>query len=225
MLSIVFALLALAQGALLLATWKVRARGFAPIYLRLLLLALALDNAIIALAPALWEAPVYVLMSTLRFWMHALLLPLLLVFVAALLAPSVTRVRAQQLWFGAWLLAAAAIMYGYVYDLANLRLVVADVYPRMVGADSQLPLATIVVNLLVLPAGVWLWRRRSWPWLFVGALSIFLVNGASAGSAWGFVAGNCVELMFALSLLATLWRFAPGVKPDQAGEVASTRVP
>ena len=224
MLTMVFALLALAQGGLLLASWRIDARGFPLIYLRLLLLALALDNAILALAPALWESHSYVLMSTLRFWMHALLLPLLLVFAATLLAPSVARVKAQQLVFAAWLLAAAAITYGYVFDLANLELVVADVYPRLVATDSQPPFATIFVNMLILPVGVWLWRRRGWPWLFAGALTIFLVNGASAGSEWGFIAGNCVELLFASSLLATLWRFGPEVKPDQTGEVVSTRV-
>lgn len=222
MLNMVFALLALGQGGLLLASWRIDARGFPLIYLRLLLLALALDNLILALAPSMWETQVYALMSGLRFWMHALLLPVLLVFVAMLLAPGMASAKAHQLCFVAWILAAAAIIYGYVFDLANLQLVVADVYPRLVAADSRPPFATIFVNLLILPVGVWFWRRRSWPWLLVGALTIFLVNGATAGWEWGFVAGNAVELLFAASLLATLWRFGPEVQADRATGAAST---
>lgn len=216
MLTIVFTLLALAHCGLLIISWRIDARGFPLVYIRLLLLALALDNAILALAPAMQGVQIYVLMSALRFWMHALLLPVLLVFVAMIIAAGITRAKARQLCFVAGLLAAAAIIYGYVFDLANLELVVADAYPRLVATDSRPPFATIFVNFLLLPSGIWLWRRRGWPWLFAGAMAIFLVNGASAGREWGFIAGNCVELLFSASLLATLWRFGPAANADQA---------
>ncbi|GAA5525440.1 hypothetical protein Maes01_02010 [Microbulbifer aestuariivivens] len=205
MLAIFFAALSLSHLGLLVWSLRQPSIGLPIWFLRCLLLALALDNMVIALAPLLLESPVYGVMSMMRFWIHAILLPGLLVFAAYLLQRYVASERIR-VWLPrlGWALAIIAITYGYVFELAPLELVVADYYPRMISADSQPPLATIAVNLLVIVAGIWLWRVAQWPWLFAGALQIFLVNGASAGLEWAFIVGNSAELLFALSLLATL---------------------
>lgn len=205
MLGSVFFVFSLAHLGLLIWSLRQPGAGFPVGFLRCLLLALAFDNLVIALGPLMIELPLYQLMSALRFWVHAILLPLLLVFIAHVLKEHVSGERLRT-WLPrlGWALAGIAIGYGYVTDLAVLDLVAADYYPRLVAADAQLPLATIAVNIVVVVAGIWLWRVAQWPWLFLGALQIFLLNGFSAGREWGFVVGNSAELLFVFSLWVTL---------------------
>ncbi|MFV8784220.1 hypothetical protein ACNKU7_17500 [Microbulbifer sp. SA54] len=205
MLSVVFFLLFFSHLALFVWTLRLRRAGLPVLILRCLLLALAFDNLVIALGPFLMPSGLYVSLSMLRFWVHAILLPLLLVFVAGVVQGFSNRLR-PWLFGIAWALAGLAIAYGYLFDLAPLKLVPADYYPRLVAADGQPPFATIAVNLCVVLAGVWVWRCGRWPWLFLGALQIFVINGAAAGREWGFIFGNIAELVFVVSLLATLIR-------------------
>lgn len=205
MLSPIFAALALCHLGLFLWSLRLPPSGFPLLFLRCLVLALAFDNLVVALGPSLHTSAIYWPMSTLRFWVHAMLLPFLLVFVASVLGLYIRRAQTRSWLVGtACILALLAVVYGYLYDLASLELVVADYYPRLVAADSQPPIATILVNLLVVIAGGWLWRRANWPWLFAGALQIFLINGATVGRDWSFIAGNTAELLFVISLFATL---------------------
>ena len=64
-----------------------------------------------------------------------------------------------------------------------------------------------MTNVALLVISALIWRRSGWPWAFAGTLMIFVVNGASAGSDWGIVAGNIAEIGFAASWVATLFRF------------------
>lgn len=204
MLSFLFVALALSYMSLFAWSWRQPSVGFPTWFLRCLLMALAFDNLVIALGPLLVESPGYLLLSTLRFWVHALVLPWLLVFVAYVLQFRINSERGRY-WLPAiaCLLAGVAVIAGYVLDLASLDLVRADYYPRLVASDAQPPFATIAVNLLVVIAGIWLWRAK-WPWLFAGALQIFLFNGLTAGRDWGFCVGNMAELVFVFSLWATM---------------------
>ncbi|HEY8570424.1 hypothetical protein [Microbulbifer sp.] len=204
-LSLLFFALAISHLGLFVYSLRQQGLGFPIWFLRCLLLALAFDNLVIALGPLLIAWPGYVVLSTLRFWVHALLLPVLLVFVACILCEKLKSERVRN-WLPriAWLLAGLAIAFGYIFDLASLELVVADFYPRLVASDAQPPFATIAVNLVVVISGIWLWRKAQWPWLFLGALQIFLLNGLSAGREWGFCVGNIAELLFVFSLWLTM---------------------
>ena len=205
MLSYIFLLLALGHVALLLWSLRQSLTGFPVCYLRCLLLAMAFDNLMIAAAPALVGSSTYAELSVLRFWLHGIVLPGLLVFVASILCELLAgaRLRRALLW-SAWLLSLGAVTYGYLYELASLNLARDEFYPRMVRTDGQIPYATILVNLLVIVAGTWVWKRAGWPWLFLGAAQIFVVNGAAASQEWGFIAGNIAEWVFVFSLLASL---------------------
>lgn len=224
MLSFIFLLFALCHLGLfvrtLAFTTTLTATRFSLIFLRCLLLTLAFDNLVIALGPILLNTDIYLLLSTLRFWGHALLLPFLLVFVAQLMRqfPGCAHPRLDGL---AWGLAIVGVVYGYFFDLGSLELVPADFYPRLIAADGQPPFATIVVNLFVVLAGIWMWRKAGWPWLFIGALQIFIVNGMSAGHVQGFVAGNAAEVVFVASLLATLVHASVLRSGDDAGRSGS----
>jgi hypothetical protein len=78
------------------------------------------------------------------------------------------------------------------------------------GSVSGLPpIATILTNILLLPMAALVWKASGWRWLLLGALFIFLVNGATGAQPWGFLVGNFSELVFMVSLLATDRRFGP----------------
>jgi len=40
-------------------------------------------------------------------------------------------------------------------------------------------IAAILTNILILPMGAAVWRVSGWRWFFLGALFIFLLNGAT----------------------------------------------
>ena len=63
-------------------------------------------------------------------------------------------------------------------------------------------------NILLLPMAALVWKSNGWKWFFLGALFIFLLNGATGTQSWGFLVGNFAEVVFMLSLLGTWRRFS-----------------
>ena len=105
----------------------------------------------------------------------------------------------------------AAVAYGIVTELVGLHLIEVNLlgHTRLVSADANPPLATILTNIVVLGFAIAIWRRSGWPWLCIATIFIFVVNGASAGSDYGVLFGNFAEVVFAFGWLAALHRFRP----------------
>ena len=94
-------------------------------------------------------------------------------------------------------------------ELVGLRFVEAELldHVRLVSADAHPPIATIFANVVVMVFGAAIWRSSGWPWLFLAALFIFGINGATGGNDYGLLFGNAAEVVFALGWLVTLYRF------------------
>ncbi len=190
-------------------------------YLRVLLLALATDNLVVALGAYLLEEPGYAIATRLRYALHALVLPGLCWYALRLLQRA--RPGAVKRMFIApvlLLVALACLVYGAYHEIFLLQLQPAqtETFPRLVSVASGLPWATILCNLVLLIAGVFYWRAMAWPWAFLGALVILLVNGAMVGSPYALVAGVLAEVVFVSALLWTEYRYqtaAPLLKTEE----------
>ncbi len=210
-LAMLFAVAAIAHAAML--AWSRRFAGSAVVWLmRLLLAGLMLDNTILAISPLAFEENWYADLSRLRYFAHVLVLPPLII-VARLLAvrAGVHRAASSAAVLVTGVLAAAAITYGVVTELADLQLVPESLFGhnRYVSAHAGLPLATIFTNVVLLVFAFAIGRTSGWWIAFAGTAIIFLVNGALGGSDWGIVGGNIAEIFFAASWVLALRRFAP----------------
>ena len=180
-------------------------------FLRAMLFAMAYDNALQAIGSRFIEAGWYEPASLPRFVMHAAVLPFLTPFAVSLMRDAGVRVAGRS-WFlrVAWTFTLLALGWGLYHEVILLELAPKSGYGvvKLSSTSSIPPIATILTNLVILPMAAVIWRVAGWRWFFLAALFIFLVNGATATKPWGFIAGNCAELIFVIALLATHWHFS-----------------
>ncbi|MCH9695372.1 MAG: hypothetical protein K0U72_12750 [Gammaproteobacteria bacterium] len=210
-LELFFAAIALIHAMLLLWTLRTRA-DTAEWLVRTLLLALMYDNIVLAFGTREFDQAWYYSASWLRYGMHVLVLPPLVIAALQLANRSgVLWANRRLVIMASLLFVAAGLAIGIVTELLGLELVRETLFGhvRFVSADSMPPIATILTNIVVLIIAACIWRIAAWPWLFLGALTIFLVNGVSAGMPWSIVSGNLAEVLFAAGWVLTLQRFKP----------------
>lgn len=211
MLWILFAFFAAAHFSFLALSFR-PGGGLVEWLVRLLLLGLIADNLIIAAGAVAIDAPWYYVASEFRYLAHVLLLPPLVIAGIGLLRRAGSAVAARPAVLVAGIVfVAAAIAYGVASEIVGLELVRETLLgnDRYTSAHGGPPLATIATNLVILGIAAALWRIGSFPWLFVAALAILVVNGATAATEWGIVGGNFAELLFVAGWLAACRRFRP----------------
>ncbi|WP_238006575.1 hypothetical protein KZZ52_47085 [Dactylosporangium sp. AC04546] len=190
---------AFAAALLLASVFAARARSW---LLALVCLAVVYDNVVIALGTPLGEGTLLRSLNTGRFAAHALCTPLLIP-VAVQLADRygvrwASRTRAKQ---AATVLTIVAIALGTWTEV-----VAAELEPRTYAgalryvdaAAAGPPIPAVVTMLVLVVAGASIWRRASWPWLFVGAVAMFAAAAGGVSTPW---LGNLGEV-FLLSTLA-----------------------
>ncbi|MET9106826.1 hypothetical protein [Streptomyces zhihengii] len=223
-MSLLFAVLAAGQLALAvaLARYVRTAPGRLTLIPALTCAALVWDNGVIALGAAIGEGPLLEALNTPRFVLHALLTPLLVVW--ALTAAECAGVRAASrppLRIAAGVLTLLLIVAGTAHDIVGLSLSpeewhgvlrYANDAPSPVG-----PLPAIVTGLVVLGAGIAVWRRTGFGPLAVTAAVMVVVSGAAAGIP---VLGNAGEVVLATGFLLTVRRFLPGRTAPEAQAAA-----
>lgn len=217
MLTAVFLAAALVHAGLLAALLR-RQLGLAEALVGLLLCGLLVDNLALAVSGAGLDAGYERILASLRYQMHALALPPLLVAAVCVAQRAgvgfLSGARAMQV---AVVLSIAGIAWGFATEIYGMEFVPETLlgHTRLVSADGAPPLATILTNALLLIVAAAVWRRAKWPWLFAAALFIFAVNGATAAKEWSIVASNLAEVVFAVAWVATLRRFSPPEKFEQ----------
>lgn len=174
--------------------------------LRALLLGMAYDNLVQGIGNWAIDAPWYEAANYPRFFLHATVLPFLTLFALATMRFAGVGLASRPgfVWF-CCLFTLLALAWGIYHEVYLLQF---EPRPAMgvmkLGSVSKMPpVATILTNILILPMAAAVWRVDGWRWFFLGALFIFLLNGAFAGKPWGFIVGNFAELVFVVCLLAT----------------------
>lgn len=180
--------------------------------LRFMLLGMCYDNVIQGLGNWFIEASWYEGANVPRFLLHASVLPFLTIFGLSVMRDAGVALARKPLAIAfCWLFTIASLAWGLYHDVYLLELgPKSAIGVTKLGSVSGLPpIATILTNLLLLPMAALVWKASGWRWLLLGALFIFLVNGATGSQPWGFLVGNFAELVFMVSLLATDRRFGP----------------
>ncbi|MFD5874863.1 hypothetical protein [Streptomyces sp. NPDC060322] len=173
--------------------------------------ALVWDNAVIAVGSPVGSGSLLETMSVPRFVAHALLTPFLVLW-------SLSAVdRAGLSWAGRTPVRAAAVgltvllvVLGVLHDILGLSLRAE----RWAGslryvndaASPAGPLPAIVSGLVVLAAGIVLWRRTGFGRLALTAGVMVAVSGAAASVP---VLGNAGEVVLGIGLLLTVRRLLP----------------
>ncbi|MEU7282257.1 hypothetical protein AB0A69_26290 [Streptomyces sp. NPDC045431] len=195
MFSPVLALLAAVQ----LALAAVALRGPRPgAWTALLGCALAYDSAVVAAGTVLGPGALLQALSTGRYVLHALLTPLVVPCAAMLLRGG--RAVVAGAWGTACVLAAA----GAWATLPGLDLVPRRWADTLRYADAEpggVPVAAVAAMLLLLGAGVVLWRRRRVPWVAAGAVAVFAASAAAVAVP---PLGNAGEALMLAGLVAAL---------------------
>ncbi len=194
--------------------------------LRLLLMGMCYDNLVQGLGNWFMDASWYAGANTPRFLLHASLLPFLTIFGLSVMRDAGAALAHNlAVVVFCWLFTLAALAWGLYHEVYLLQLGPKPALGvlKLGNVSGMPPIATILTSLLALPIAASVWKASGWRWFFLGALFIFVVNGATGGSKpWGFLAGNFAELLFILSLLATERRFSTAAPPANA---PSARIP
>jgi hypothetical protein len=188
---------------------------------------LVYDNLIISLGTTFGAGSLLELMSLPRFAMHALLTPLMMIAVTQIgIAGGIRWVGTRPWRIGIGLLTVAMIALGAFEHLIGLDIVpacfdgilryTANLHPShfctpedQAVLGSGPPIPAIVANIVTLIIGFALWRRCGWPWLLLGALTMFAA-AAVPMSGFGMAPGNAGEVILQLSYVSTVARFGRG---------------
>ncbi|WNC72151.1 hypothetical protein RGQ13_18825 [Thalassotalea psychrophila] len=180
--------------------------------LRGMLFGMFYDNLLQGLGVWFINASWYESASILRFVLHVTVLPFLTVFTLKILQLGHVEIASKPLFISfCWAFTSAALTYGIYQEVYLLELGPKSALgvEKLSNLSKIPPIATILTNILVMIMAAVLLRVNGWKWLFLGALFIFIVNGATATLTWGFIAGNFAEVVFILCLLATTRKFQP----------------
>ena len=194
---------------LVLATWSIslwQDSHHANILLLLLVIVgMTYDNLIISLGRLINEGSFLKFLNRLRFLLHDLLIPLLVV-VAVKLASAAGVLWASEpiLFSGCWTITFGLIGLGLVTNLKHLELAPITFAGslRYKPKKSQAPISTILIALLVGVAGFYIWREIQWPWMFAGTV-VMLFGNALPTKFFGSLVGSAVDFVFILALVTT----------------------
>ena len=216
MMSIYFLLYALAHIALF--GWALRLflqhRHPATVPLLIVLFGLIYDNAVLAGGAWIGHGEVLERLSVPRFFMHAFGTPLLMLSALGLVRRSgADWARRGVVAGGLVALTLAMIAVGVEADLLRLDLVAkeqAGVISYGNASTAGPPIAPVATIVVLIAAGMVVWRRNGGLWLLAGAVARFVA--AAIGDAI-VIAGNLGELALLAGLIVTDARLSNSLEP------------
>ncbi len=206
MISFLFLAYALAHGAL--SVWAVRLflqhRHPDTVPVLIVLFGLIYDNAVLAGGTFIGHGELLERLSVPRFFLHAFGTPLLILSALGLVRRSGAKwARSSVVGGGMAALTLAMVAVGVAADLVGLHLVAKDsagVVSYGNASAFAAPVAPLVTVLILLTAGVIVWRHSGGPWLLIGAI-VQLLAGAISGAM--MIVANFGELVLLAALVLT----------------------
>lgn len=172
--------------------------------------ALTYDNAVIAAGSAIGEGDLLLALNAGRFWVHALVTPLMI-------WAGLKLIGWARPW--AWAVIGVLIAIGVYTDVVALRLVPESeggVLRYVNDAAAGPPIPAIVTILILVGCGVVLFRRTRIGWLLVGAGVMFV---AAAAGADVLLLGNLGEVALLTGFLLTARKQNASLGFEQGGVV------
>ena len=208
--TLAYFLYAAAQAALAVwafALWR-KDRTIGAFAVLLPIAAVVYDNLIIAMGSFIGEGALLEALTIPRFVGHAIFTPSWIIasIYLALRAGAFTRFRKPVL-IGGWVLWASMVAIGLfneVISFAGEFVAEGDVvYYTNVGRVITPPPPSLAMLIVVLICGIAVMWKTRWPWMLLGALTVF-ASQAVRGDAAAFVLINSTEVMLSAALCATL---------------------
>ncbi|RSD29181.1 hypothetical protein [Mesobacillus subterraneus] len=182
--------------------------GFTSLTNVLLLVTFGLiyDNTVLAAGSIIGEGSLLKGLNLMRYWIHALFTPLLILFSwAAVRKSGLTSISNRKGEILAWLFTAAMILTELIQNTIGIKIEPARKYGVLSyepAASHVPPIMIIGVTLALLAAGLILWKRLKWKWLAIGVI----LMGIGSTVPFPFksdAATNGFELVLLISLWAT----------------------
>lgn len=173
-------------------------------FIYLIILALIYDNGIIAFGKWIGEGELLETLNLLRFWTHAFLTPLLVLFATGTLKESGV-LWAQKKWVSIVGIIYTVILIGIEVwlEASQLTLKAAEEYGvlRYVSTKeaSGPPVMILLVTLALIVASAILWKKTKWAVFFIGAIVMTIGSAVPIN-----VDSGAVTNAFELFLLSTL---------------------
>ncbi|MGM7679158.1 hypothetical protein [Microbacterium sp. A94] len=170
--------------------------------------ALVYDNAVIGLGSFIGESAGLEALNAVRYWLHALVTPMLvLVAWNVLVRAGVRWAKTSWATLGAIVITAALVTYEVIVGAAPAQLVAQHEYGTLSYSNENAPggppLMVLFVAAALLVAGIYAWKRQGWPWLCI--VTILMVIGSAI--PFDFPSGavtNAFELVLLVGVLATI---------------------
>ncbi|MEO1288308.1 MAG: hypothetical protein AAFV93_11110 [Chloroflexota bacterium] len=173
----------------------------------LTVLGLFYDNLIIGLGSFIGEGSLLKLLNSGRFYIHALVTPLLIIFAYGVLQQLLDKNKYDKIWHSAFcVLAVVMVVLGSISDIFNLTLIAkfeAGTLRYINDATHGPPIPAIITIVVMIIVGFVIWRYVGWSWLALGSIVMFVA--AAVGASSNLIA-NIGEVVFVLAIVATDYR-------------------
>ena len=209
--SILFLGFAAAYVALLIWGVALLARRRRPVIsdlVLLIVLGLVYDNSILGFGTAIGEGAGLEAANAARYWLHALLTPLLVLVAWNVVVRSGARWAARW-WVGvvAVLVTAGLMAYEIAVGAASQSLVAETEYGALSYANENAPegapVMVLVVAAALLAAGIVVWVRMRWPWLAIVTVIMVIGSAVPVPVPSGAIT-NAFELILLIGVIATV---------------------
>ena len=146
--------------------------------LLLVIVALLYDNGILALGKFIGEGDLLKALNELRYWLHAFVTPLLVLFAwHTLVNANIKWASKKIVQFPTLFLTLFFIIYELLSLVPNLSL--EPTWKNGVLSytknEEGIPVMIIGVSTTLLITSIFIWWKQRWPWYFVGILSMGIV--------------------------------------------------
>lgn len=176
-------------------------------FLTLVLFGLIYDNGIIAIGKFIGEGTLLENLSLLRFWSHAFLTPLLVLFCwGAMNQAGIQWAKKKIIFYGFLLYTAVLIVIELALETWGLEIIPEQQYGvlRYVSAETSSgpPIMVLLVTVVLVLTGIVLWKENGWKWMLIGAATMG-IGSAVPIEVESSAATNAFELFLLFTLVWT----------------------
>lgn len=162
------------------------------------------DNLIVGIGRFIGEGSLLETLNAGRFYSHAIVTPLLIIFAYGVIRQTVAKGQYDRILHSLFcLLAVAMIAMSVMSEIINLSLVflVENGVERYVNAASEgPPIPSIITIIVMIIAGIYIWRKVGWAWLALGSIVMFVMAGAGVNNT---LLTNIGEVVFVTVIVMT----------------------